>query len=269
MSEGTDDILLRAIARNADVVLSLPSADGLPRHRPSRFLADVPTGFWVATPVADQPLIDALLASSKPLGVSFRSGHHKVFFSTSIRRQGALRVDAATRVPALLLEFPTDDESIKRCTRRYVRVPEGADLRVRVWRIGQRASLFSVPVAHMEVPCDVCDLSTGGLGLLFHGRGGHPPAILPDDRLRVELHHPRGTLVIEARVTHLADAPTSWNVVRGGVEFVHPPKTLDGGRTLAHLARIVSALQLQASGAGRPALAPSPAQERRVVRARV
>lgn len=248
MADGTDDILLRAIARNADVVLSLPSPDGPPRHRPSRFLSDVLSGFWVTAPVAEQPLIDALLASPRPLGVSFRSGQHKVFFATALKRQSRHRVDANTQVPALLLEFPAANESIRRCVRRNVRVPDNADLRVRAWRIGERASLFSMPVPRLELTCDVCDLSTGGLGLLFRGCGGRPPTIRPDDRLRVELHHPRGVLLVEGRVSHLDDATaTSQGVVRGGVEFTLPPKHLDGGRAHTQLARIIAALQRQAA----------------------
>jgi hypothetical protein len=242
MTAGACDILLRAIACNAGVVLSLPTGEGPLRHRQSRFLSDIPAGFWVAAPDGDEPLVGGLLALPRPLGVSFKSGSHKVYFSAPLLRVGAHRVAAARRVPALLLGFPAEGDTVKRCLRKHVRVPAGTDLRVRVWQIGARTPLFAWPVPQLELPCDVCDISLGGLGVVFRRRAGRPPRVADGDRLRVELHHPRGTLLLEGRVRHLAEpAADGTGAVRGGVEFVTSPK--DGGRALNQLTRIVGALR--------------------------
>ena len=260
MPGGACDILLRAIASNAGVVLSLPSGDGPPRHRQSRFLSDIPAGFWVAAPGGEEPPhLEALVASPQRIGVSFRSGFHKVFFAAPVMRVGTHRVGAAARVPALLLGFPAERDAVKRCLRKHVRVPAGTDLSVRVWRIGPRAPLFPRPVPQLELECDLSDISAGGLGVLFRGRFAQPP-VSADDRVRVELHHPGGTLLLEGRVRHLArgvgcagagsagvsdkdNNPAPANAVRAGVEFVTAPKEMDGGRTLNQLTRIVAALR--------------------------
>ena len=116
MAEGAYDILLRAVARNADIVLSLPSGNcdggsGALKHHKSRFLSGVPTGFWIESAPAEQPLIDALAGSGQPIGVSFRSGGETYRFATPIRRQDPLRINATERIPALLLGFPPEIRS--------------------------------------------------------------------------------------------------------------------------------------------------------------
>ena len=260
MPGGACDILLRAIASNAGVVLSLQSEDGPPRHRQSRFLSDIPAGFWVAAPGDEEAHLAALVASPQRIGVSFRSGFHKVFFAAPVMRVGTHRVGAAARVPALLLGFPAERDAVKRCLRKHVRVPAGTDLSVRMWRIGPRAPLFPRPLPQLELECDLSDISAGGLGVLFRGRFAQPP-VSADDRVRVELHHPGGTLLLEGRVRHLArgigcagatgaaggvdpgDNPAPANAIRAGVEFVTAPKEMDGGRTLNALTRIVAGLR--------------------------
>ena len=77
-------LLREAIARNATMVLSLPAAGRL-RHHKTRFLADAGDGFWVAA-VSDEPgLLEELIGSQQPAGVSFRSGEFKVIFATPIQ----------------------------------------------------------------------------------------------------------------------------------------------------------------------------------------
>src|SRR3954447_1041141 len=85
MAADNYDTLLDAIARNAGAVLSLPSA-GMLRHHKSRFLSESAGGFWVESAPGEAALIDSLIASQQPAGISFKNGHLKVVFASPIQR---------------------------------------------------------------------------------------------------------------------------------------------------------------------------------------
>src|SRR5262245_53344282 len=102
------EILLDAIARNSPVVLSLPSA-GMLRHHKSRFLAEGDGGFWVESAPRDRLLVDELMASQNPVGISFRSGGQKVsFIAPILQRDPSYRMNAQTILEALRLPFPAE-----------------------------------------------------------------------------------------------------------------------------------------------------------------
>lgn len=248
--DGTCDILLRAIARNAAIVLSLPSEGSL-QHRRSRFISNGTAGFWVEAPDGDELLVDNLLRSALPVGVSFTSGLHRVMFATPLQRREMKRINLTMRVPALRMAYPA--ETIRRRTQASARVPAGADVRVRVWQIDERAPLDARPKPPAEIACDLRDIGVAGIGLTFYGRGGDPPRVSSEGRLRVELSHPGGMLLVEGRVRHLSLAAGA-NSARGRVEFAAPRPDQDGGRTLEQLARIVADLQRQEQRPPRPAV---------------
>ena len=234
-------------------MLSLPAEGGV-RHRPSRFLSHGTSGFWVAAPADEGPTIEGLIRSRRPVGVSFTSADRRVMFAAPVELQGLKRVNLTERVPALMMGFPPGTTVVQRRTREAARVPAGADVRVRVWRIDERAQLTARPTPQEEVACDLRDISTGGLGLTFYGRGGDPPRVAPDGRLRVELSHPGGTLLAEGRVRHLSPATVGSNAARGGIEFASVRAQPDDDTPAAEqLARIVAELQRQAQRAPRAA----------------
>jgi c-di-GMP-binding flagellar brake protein YcgR len=222
-------------------VLSLPAGASL-RHCPSRFVSNGTAGFWVEAPRGELPLVDNLIRSGLPVGVSFTTGLHKVMFASPLRQQELKRVNLTARVPALLMAYPAETTAVLRRTRESARVAPGSDVRVRVWQIDERAPLEARPKPQAEVPCALLDISTGGLGLTFYGRGGDPPRLARDGRLRVEVSHPGGLLLVEGRVRHLSHAAES-NSARGGVEFAAAGRDADPART--QLARIVAGLQRQ------------------------
>jgi hypothetical protein len=125
----TDSLLLRAIARNANLVLSLRAGADLTHHR-SRFLSETPGGFWVAAADSALPLVDPLIAANRPVGVSFRSGAYHVKIATHVRRHDVHRVDASTRVPALLLGFHPMSGALERRNVERVGTTHLADLAV-------------------------------------------------------------------------------------------------------------------------------------------
>lgn len=242
MGDGNYDMLLDAIARSAGAVLSLPEGDGL-RHHKSRFLAESPAGFWVAAAPGEHRLIESLIASQQPAGISFRDGHLKVVFASPIqKRDPVYRVNTASAVDALLLSFPPEIRAVQRRTSYRVSVPEGSDITARVWRIPPEAHLPAQPPASQEVPCELRDLSAAGIGLTFRGAGGQPPAVTAADRLRIELAYPAGKLLLEGRIRYPVEPPRE-EVVRAGVQFQPLPDSKAGRQAKAQLTRIVGELQ--------------------------
>jgi c-di-GMP-binding flagellar brake protein YcgR len=252
MADANLEILNEAIARNAGLVLSLPSA-GMLRHHKSRFLADAPAGaegtggggagFWIESAPGEAALIDALIVTKQPAGLSFKNGHLKVVFGTQLlRRESGYRINADTQVEAILLAFPSEIKSIQRRNNYRVRIPTDCEIRTRVWRIANHAYLGDRPLAAQEVDCEIRDLSTGGLGVLFRGKDGESPKVSTEDRLRIELSHSGKKMLLEGRMRHPV-APTKENQFRAGIQFKALENNLDGRQLLAQLTRIVGELQ--------------------------
>lgn len=242
MAENNTDMLKEAIARNAGIVLSLPSA-GMLRHHKSRFLAEAPGGFYVESVPAEAMLIDALVMTGQPAGISFKNGHLKVVFACPIKqRQATYRINATTEVEAVLMPFPTDVKAIQRRNNYRVKIPAGAEFSTRIWRIPEHAYLGDRPMAAQEIGCELRDISIGGVGVTFKGKDGEPAKVSSADRLRIELSHPGGKILVEGRMRHPVE-PKKENQMRAGVQFKTLEGNLDGRQILAQLTRIVGELQ--------------------------
>jgi c-di-GMP-binding flagellar brake protein YcgR len=242
MAADNYDMLLDAIARNAGVVLSLPSA-GMLRHHKSRFLSESAGGFWVEAAKDESALIDSLIASQQPTGISFKNGHLKVVFAAPIqRRVVGHRINATTEVEAICLSFPSEIKAIQRRNNYRVKIPSGVELSARCWRIPEHAYLGDRPMAAQEVPCELRDISIGGVGLTFRGKDGQPAKCSTEDRLRIELTHPGGKILVEGRMRHPVE-PSKENQMRAGIQFKALENNLDGRQILAQLTRIVGELQ--------------------------
>src|SRR4051812_38327413 len=104
MAESELQQLQDAVARNTAAVLSLPSA-GMLRHQKTRFLAPDPDGFWMECSAEDHLLIDELIASKAPAGISFKTSQVKtVFASPILQRVEAYRINADTTVHAVKIK---------------------------------------------------------------------------------------------------------------------------------------------------------------------
>lgn len=238
------DMLREAIARNCGVVLSLPSA-GMLRHHKSRFLAEGAPGegFFLESVPGEQPLIDELIASGQPAGVSFKGGVNKVVFAVPIRRrEPAFHVNAQTTVEALLLEFPAEVKAAQRRASYRVTVPADSDLRARVWRVSPEASLKERPMPAQEIACELRDISVGGLGVTIRPREGQPVMVATDDRLRIELVLRDVSLLLEGQLRYPPN-PAPNEPVRGGIQFKALQDDLEGRQASAKLARIVGEMQ--------------------------
>lgn len=249
---GTGDhlgLLREAIARNAAMILSLPGAGGL-RHHKSRFLADAGDGFWVAS-VADAPgVIEGLIASQQPAGVSFRSGETKVIFASPIQHAmedfhpaGGADVGDPGPGPALLLRFPDDVRAVQR--RKSFRVPIAAassDLRVRLWTMPEHARLRDRPLATREIESEPRDISVGGIGLRVRPAAENLPALAAGERLRVQLTLGATVALLEGRLRY-APRPMSDGTLRVGVQFRTLGDSRDDRQAASQLNRIVNQLQ--------------------------
>jgi c-di-GMP-binding flagellar brake protein YcgR len=250
MAEANLEILKAAIARNAGLVLSLPSA-GMLRHHKSRFLCESPPGsegsatggFWVESAPGEAILIDSLIASKQSAGLSFKNGQLKVVFGTPIlSRKSGYRINATTEVEALLLDFPQEVKAIQRRNNYRVGIPGGAEISVRVWRIGSHTYLGDRPAAAQEVECELRDLSISGMGVIFRGKAEEPAKVSTEDRLRIELSHSGNKMLIEGRMRHPTKPPKDPQF-RAGIQFKALENDLDGRQLLAQLTRIVGELQ--------------------------
>jgi c-di-GMP-binding flagellar brake protein YcgR len=243
MADGNKLGILRdAIARNAGIVLSLPSA-GMLRHHKSRFLADAGDGFWVESAPGEASLIEALTITGQPCGVSFKNGNLKVVFASPVKkRETNYRINATTTVEAILMNFPQDIKSIQRRTNYRVKITEASSISARVWRIPERAYLKDRPMAAQEIVCEVRDLSVGGMGVTFKGEGKEPVKVSTEDRLRIELSHADGKILLEGRMRHPKESVKSPQV-RAGLQFKALENDIDGRQIIAQLTRIVGEMQ--------------------------
>jgi c-di-GMP-binding flagellar brake protein YcgR len=239
---GSDNQPLKdAIARNAGLVLSLPSA-GMLRHSKSRFLGECDDGFWIESNPAERVLIDALVVSQQPAGISFKAGVNKVIFTTPlIRRDEQYKVNADITVEALLLKRPDVVKAIQRRNNYRVPVPKDAEVAVRMWRINERAVLRDRPMAAQEVQVQIRDLSLGGMGCTLFGKDGQPPVISGEDRLRIQIAAKDHSILVEGRMKHPAARPKT-DVVRAGIQFKALENSLEGRQTLATLTRVIGEL---------------------------
>ena len=244
MPEDNTQLLTDAIGRNCGLVISLPSA-GMLRHHKSRFLADDPAGFWIESIPSDARLIDELIQTGKPSGVSFKAGHTKVVFTAPLlRREQAYRVNAQTTVEAVLVSQPAELKTIQRRNNYRVIVTDGSELAVRVWRIGEHVYLKDRPMAVQEVPAKLRDLSTGGVGVNFLAKDDEPPRVSPEDRLRIQLTLSEGVqILVEGRMRYPTKPPKDAKVVRAGIQFKTLESDLEGRQTLAALTKIVGEMQ--------------------------
>jgi hypothetical protein len=235
------DMLTDAIARNAGIVLSLPSA-GMLRHHKSRFLDEGPGGFWVEAAPRDGPLVDSLILSQQPAGVSFKAGPLKVVFpAILLHRDPAYPINALVEVEAVLLAMPAEVKVIQRRNNYRVKILPG-EVTVRTWRIAEHAYLGDRPMHAQEVRCELRDLSVSGIGVVFRGEYGEPPKVSPEDRLRIEFTHGENKILLEGRMCYPVK-PMKKTELRAGVQFKALEDNLDGRQILSQLTRIVGELQ--------------------------
>jgi len=243
MESNNVDVLLDAVARNAAVVLSLPSA-GMLRHHKSRFLSQTAEGLWIEGAPEDRILITELITTGIKAGISFKTGTRMINFSTTVLRcDPKFSMNATTIVDAILIEQPKSIESVQRRNNYRVHVPaEREDLRTRLWRIPEHHFLTDRPQSALEMPHQVFDISVGGMGVMLLPCGDEPVKGSRDERIRIEVEYQSDRVVIEGRLRLLNTVDRTARV-RAGVSFKKLEANLDGRRALALLTKAVGDLQ--------------------------
>jgi len=242
MQDADKELLLEAIARNSAAVLSLPSA-GMLRHQKSRFLSEAADGFWIESAPGESALIQELIASQTPCGVSFKTGITKVIFTSPVSASDPeYRINAETCVPALLMGYPENVKTVQRRNTYRAPVTADAEITVRTWRMGAGVHISDRPMAVQMIATELRDLSIGGMGVTFTGIEKEPPKVTPDDRLRIELRFADQVLLLEGFMKHPTSRPTTLTV-RAGIQFKELTNDLEGRRIMSVLARLVGELQ--------------------------
>jgi len=237
-----NESLFQAIARNAALVISLPSA-GMLRHYKSRFLAQIEQGFVIESVPDDELLVNELIESQQLAGVSFKQGTTKVVFTTRIiAKLPQYQINQETTVEAMALKNPDGVKAIQRRANYRVRVAGELAMQLRVWRIGERSYLKDRPMAVQEIAVELCDLSIGGVGVLIKGKDGQPPRVSETDRLRIQLNYQDHNLLLEGRLREPRPTPQR-DIIRSGIRFKPMEEDLQGRLTMTTLTRIVGELQ--------------------------
>lgn len=243
MADDKVNHLFDAIARNSAAVLSLPSA-GMLRHSKTRFLAIANASFWIESAVAERPLIDALILEKTPAGISFKAPNNiKVVFSVPIlERDPAYRVNAEVQLEALRVAIPQEVKAVQRRSQYRVRPTAENGLELRMWRIAEHVQLRDRPMASLEMPVKIQDLSTGGLGIVCPPKDDVPQRVVANERLRIMLKF-RGEedLLLEGRILHPVELPNK--SIKAGVAFKKLGEDLAGRQNAAKLTTIVGQLQ--------------------------
>lgn len=244
MSKSPEQTLVDAVARNAGIVLLLPS-DGLTRSVKSRFLADAPDGLWVELEEASAGTIDALIKVGQPIGVAAKCGHEKMRFATlPLRREAKYALSTQISVQALLLARPQNIVVQQRRNDYRVSVPEG-EVAARVWRIPEHVHLADRPSVKTELHGFPTDISIGGIGFTaVKPTTGlkEPPKASVDERVRVELTSGGTSHLFDSRVVFV-HPQNKGAKLQMGIAFQKLEDDLEGRRKLAWLTQIVGRLQ--------------------------
>lgn len=231
-----------AVARGAGVVLSVPVGTAL-RHHKSRLLGRRDDGFLVQSVPGYDDLIAELIAQRQSLGLSFRGEQVKIVCAAVPKAIESLtRPNEPEPVKALLLDFPQRMQAVQRRGSHRVRIGQHDEISLRVWRLMPKAYLKDRPSPEQEVAAELRDISTGGLGVILRGSGGNPPKICTEDRLRIELHHPEGTLLLEGELRG-AGKLLQPDTLQTGIRFRLQSNQIADRQKVAQLTRVIGKLQ--------------------------
>src|SRR5438034_4104480 len=184
MKSADQQILRDAISRNAGIVISLPSA-GMLRHCKSRLLAPDENGFWIQAPAEERSLVNELMGSKQPVGISLKSSTNKIVFTTVILQfRSAMQLNTETSVDALMLVWPGELKAVQRRADYRVTVLQDAEVSLRAWRIAEHHYVKERPPAVAQLQMTLRDLSVGGMGVICTFEPD-APKLTPDQRLRL------------------------------------------------------------------------------------
>jgi hypothetical protein len=152
-----------------------------------------------------------------------------------------------------MTQNPATPTGIERRRHFRVTVPDGSQLRVRVWRLAPGVPLAQRPMPSQLVPIDVRQVSAEGMTIALRGKDGHPAPVTATDRLRVEVQYADRTALVEARLRTPADRPADDTPFPAGLCLHGRPTDHAHREALADITAIVGHLQREALRARRSA----------------
>ncbi|NOX59629.1 MAG: PilZ domain-containing protein [Planctomycetes bacterium] len=246
-----NDILAHAIARNQFSVVTNRSQGAWVSRKTKFISAEDATDriFIEATDAATEQSLTYL--SGELVGVTFRRGHRKCLFSTSVIGATSVQQEDGALVNVIELHWPTELQELQR--RVFQRaVPIARHVSVRFWQGG--VSERGEAEGNGVFTATMVDLSAGGMRFLSTD-------VAPDT---FEEGEPIGcsfrpmsrgeTLVVDGIFRHLQ--LTADGLASIGIQFVGLECSEQGRQTLAALAGVVSEYQRALRSRGKSRMAP-------------
>ena len=225
-----DRILQDSIDHEQRLVLTHNSAQGW-RTFKSQFVSGSAQSRLIQVS-ASTPLetpVHQILRPGDTLGVTFRSGHKKCMFSTTIES-----IQHETDTAMVTISWPDQIQQLQRRAYQRVKPPEDVVIAVRFWR---QEGAAGVPVEGRTVRYgQLEDLSAGGLRI----KVADPEGIQLGMAFRCvfEPHPGKPPLILDVFVRHREAADCGRASI--GFQAVGLEATPEGRRTLERLARTVS-----------------------------
>jgi len=158
---------------------------------------------WVTFPQTDQVEAAYKFSQGEQIGLTFRKGHQRLVFATSIAGNEEYEEDSGNPAQALRLNLPVEIQLTDRRATQRVEIPAAAMVRASIWLGGWQAQPAEPTVATPVWSGRVLDLSAGGcyvrtnrevsrymdvgdvVGMrLTFGMGDNPEEILTDAQYR-------------------------------------------------------------------------------------
>lgn len=232
-----------AIDRNKPAAVTLVT-DAFERFGRSRFLAGNPEqGVWIGVPSGHGEVIDAMAAAGTLVRVTFKSlQSHVELTSTILEHKTDFQLNADTQIDAVRLAWPAKIAIVQRRSAYRVAVAQFSDVRLRFYRVAEKADLLASPAEGSELHIDVRDFSNSGVGGIWKRQRGEDPVLASNQRLRVDVITPYTTIHLEAHARFVAALPEP-EYRRIGIQFMFRPTNLVDRTNLGLLNRITGELQ--------------------------
>lgn len=204
MNDAETDLLLRSASVSAPALLATLT------HPPSQWrlklLKSSIEGVLVQAVDGTSPELDALVASSSPVGVFFLSPDGPAAFTSVIIGQNS---DASSQDPILLLRAPERLHTFDRRKEQRVLVPDSLKLHIRLFRCPPRGE-------KREILAKAWDLGPGGAGFV-HPYDRSLLSMKVGDPVRTTIFFRGQTLVLDGSLRWVR--PNSARLLWLGVRF--------------------------------------------------
>lgn len=237
-----ENSVTEAVAMNATATVVV-RADGITPIYTTVFAGRDDQGIWLRA-TASPYVVEALVRAQQEVGISYWTKVSSYLFSTVARRiDPNYSLPDGTTVQAVLIDPPTQIQATQR--RKFYRAPVPPDfteVTLRVWKIAPGVNVQDRPMPSQEIKAQIRDISEGGVGATLSGRGGNPPGVTPDDRLRIGIEYKGESHFLEGRLCHTRPCGSADSLV-AGIEFRISPSDVRARTIISKLNRLIAQLR--------------------------